>query len=187
VASLITTCYSSTRESARIEDVGEQMAENRRDREMSRICFPAALFSACLLALRRRRGRSRVAAPRRSITWGAGRRPFVPGTSSRLRAIGPRRSVCAGSPDLEAQALARRGETYRIEGYFRDASSDLQAALAKAEQSRDLQGGEGGGHRVAMGLLLPALGWPSVFALGGIVPDESHFDFFSLTLARACA
>ena len=41
------------------------------------------------------------------------------------------------APDLEAQALARRGEAYRIEGYFRDASSDLQAALAKAEQSRD--------------------------------------------------
>src|SRR5262245_14861791 len=41
------------------------------------------------------------------------------------------------APDLEAQALARRGEAYRIEGYFRDASSDLQAALAKAEQGRD--------------------------------------------------
>ena len=37
--------------------------------------------------------------------------------------------------DLEAQALARRGEAYRVEGYFRDASSDLQAALRKAEQS----------------------------------------------------
>jgi len=43
----------------------------------------------------------------------------------------------AGAPDLEAQALARRGEAYRIEGYFRDAGSDLQAALAKAEQSGD--------------------------------------------------
>jgi tetratricopeptide (TPR) repeat protein len=41
------------------------------------------------------------------------------------------------APDLEAQAPARRGEAYRIEGYFRDANSDLQAALAKAEQSRD--------------------------------------------------
>jgi len=41
------------------------------------------------------------------------------------------------APDLEAQALARRGEAYRMEGYFRDAGSDLQAALAKAEQSRD--------------------------------------------------
>ena len=42
-----------------------------------------------------------------------------------------------GAGDLEAQALARRGEAYRVEGYFRDASSDLQAALAKAEQSKD--------------------------------------------------
>jgi len=42
-----------------------------------------------------------------------------------------------GAPDLEAQALARRGEAYRLEGYFRDASSDLQAALAKAEEGRD--------------------------------------------------
>jgi CHAT domain-containing protein len=43
----------------------------------------------------------------------------------------------SNAPDLEAQALARRGEAYRVEGYFRDASSDLQAALAKAEQSGD--------------------------------------------------
>src|SRR5215472_4469839 len=43
----------------------------------------------------------------------------------------------AGAPDLEAQALARRGEAYRVTGYFRDASSDLQAALAKAEQGND--------------------------------------------------
>jgi tetratricopeptide (TPR) repeat protein len=42
-----------------------------------------------------------------------------------------------GARDLEAQALARRGEAYRVEGYFRDAGSDLQAALAKAEQSKD--------------------------------------------------
>jgi tetratricopeptide (TPR) repeat protein len=41
------------------------------------------------------------------------------------------------APDLEAQALARRGEAYRVEGYFRDAGSGLQAALAKAEQSKD--------------------------------------------------
>lgn len=42
-----------------------------------------------------------------------------------------------GAADLEAQALARRGEAYRVEGYFRDAGTDLQAALAKAEQSKD--------------------------------------------------
>jgi CHAT domain-containing protein len=43
----------------------------------------------------------------------------------------------SGDADLEAQALARRGEAYRLEGYYRDASADLQTALAKAEQSRD--------------------------------------------------
>src|SRR5258708_38331769 len=42
-----------------------------------------------------------------------------------------------GAPDLEAQALVRRGEAYRVEGYFRDADTDLRAALAKAEQSGD--------------------------------------------------
>jgi CHAT domain-containing protein len=45
----------------------------------------------------------------------------------------------SGATDLEAQALARRGEAYRVEGHLRDASSDLQAALAKAEQSNDRQ------------------------------------------------
>jgi tetratricopeptide (TPR) repeat protein len=45
----------------------------------------------------------------------------------------------SGATDLEAQALARRGEAYRVEGHLRDASSDLQAALAKAEQSNDQQ------------------------------------------------
>ena len=43
----------------------------------------------------------------------------------------------SGDADLEAQALARRGEAYRVAGYYRDASSDLRAALAKAEQSGD--------------------------------------------------
>ena len=43
----------------------------------------------------------------------------------------------SGEADLEAQALARRGEAYRVEGYWRDAGSDLAAALAKAEASRD--------------------------------------------------
>ncbi|MGC2202232.1 MAG: hypothetical protein WA633_19105, partial [Stellaceae bacterium] len=41
------------------------------------------------------------------------------------------------APDLEAQALARRGEAYRVEGYFGDASSDLQSALTKAKQIGD--------------------------------------------------
>jgi CHAT domain-containing protein len=42
-----------------------------------------------------------------------------------------------GAPDLEAQALLRRGEAYRFAGYFPDASADLRAALAAAKKSRD--------------------------------------------------
>jgi CHAT domain-containing protein len=42
-----------------------------------------------------------------------------------------------GAPDIEAHALARRGEAYRIGGYFGYAYRDLQAALAKAEESGD--------------------------------------------------
>ena len=90
--------------------------------------------------LRRRPRRLRAAETRRSITWGAAPRPFGPATSSRQPAQWSEAiRLCRlnDAPDLEAQALARRGEAYRIEGYFRDASSDLQAALAKAEQSRD--------------------------------------------------
>jgi CHAT domain-containing protein len=37
-----------------------------------------------------------------------------------------------GAPDIEAQALSRRGEAYRL-----DADRDLRAALAKAEESGD--------------------------------------------------
>ena len=39
------------------------------------------------------------------------------------------------APDLEAQALVRRGEAYRTQGYLRDAGTDLRAALATAEAS----------------------------------------------------
>jgi CHAT domain-containing protein len=42
-----------------------------------------------------------------------------------------------GASDIEAQALSRRGEAYRLEGYFQDARSDLETALAKAEASGD--------------------------------------------------
>ena len=42
-----------------------------------------------------------------------------------------------GAADLEAQALARRGEAYRVAGYFRDARKDLDAALEKAERQGD--------------------------------------------------
>ena len=43
----------------------------------------------------------------------------------------------AGDADLEAQALARRGEAYRIAGALNDAGADLRAALAKAETAGD--------------------------------------------------
>jgi CHAT domain-containing protein len=48
-------------------------------------------------------------------------------------AIRVARSIAA--PDLEAQALARRGELYRTQGYLRNAEADLREALAKAETS----------------------------------------------------
>src|SRR5580658_8692795 len=35
-----------------------------------------------------------------------------------------------GAVDLEAQALARRGEASRVAGYLNNATSDLRAALA---------------------------------------------------------
>src|SRR5215469_7091925 len=43
----------------------------------------------------------------------------------------------AGDADLEAQALARRGEAYRVAGALNDAGADLRAALGKAEASGD--------------------------------------------------
>ena len=43
----------------------------------------------------------------------------------------------AGALDLEAQARARRGEAYRVSGYYRDAATDLDAALKTAEQTGD--------------------------------------------------
>ncbi len=42
-----------------------------------------------------------------------------------------------GDADLEAQALARRGEAYRVAGALNDAGADLRAALPKAEAVGD--------------------------------------------------
>jgi CHAT domain-containing protein len=42
-----------------------------------------------------------------------------------------------GDVDLEAQALARRGEAYRIAGALNDADADLRTALTKAEAAGD--------------------------------------------------
>lgn len=43
----------------------------------------------------------------------------------------------AGVPKLEAEALGRRGEAYRVEGQFNEATQDLTAALARARASGD--------------------------------------------------
>src|SRR5262249_26339367 len=60
---------------------------------------------------------------------------LVAATQNWSRAIEMCRLI--GAPDLETQALVRRGEAYRVEGYFRDATNDLQAALKKAQQTGD--------------------------------------------------
>jgi tetratricopeptide (TPR) repeat protein len=107
---------------------------------MNRIGFPAALFAALLLYIASAAAQvesGRAAAldylGRGTAAFRAG--DIVAATRDWSEAI--RLCRLNAAPDLEAQALARRGEAYRIEGYFRDASSDLQAALAKAEQSKD--------------------------------------------------
>jgi CHAT domain-containing protein len=43
----------------------------------------------------------------------------------------------AAVPDIEAEALARRGEMYRTQGYLRNAFDDLKAALSRAETVGD--------------------------------------------------
>ena len=48
-----------------------------------------------------------------------------------------RRAQAVGAVDIEAQALVRRGEAYRVGGYLRDAGNDLRVALAKAEALGD--------------------------------------------------
>src|SRR3954470_20658904 len=43
----------------------------------------------------------------------------------------------AGLPQLEAEALARRGEAYRMEGHFREAANDMAAARDRARAAGD--------------------------------------------------
>ncbi len=43
----------------------------------------------------------------------------------------------ADAPQLAAEALARRGEAYRVEGQFREAADDLTTALAQARKASD--------------------------------------------------
>ena len=40
--------------------------------------------------------------------------------------------ACRRGPQLEAEALARRGEAYRVDGQFREAEKDMIAALDQA-------------------------------------------------------
>lgn len=107
---------------------------------MRRACFWVALFAAfapCAASVGAQTRNDRAAAlddlGRGTAAFRAG--DIVAATQHWSEAI----RLCrqSGNTDLEAQALARRGEAYRVEGYYRDASTDLQAALAKAEQSGD--------------------------------------------------
>src|SRR5271166_1346324 len=116
------------------------MAQNRRDRKMNRIGFSAALFAAFLLCLAPAAAQVESGRAAALDYLGRGTEAFRAGdiiAATRDWSEAIRLCRLNNAPDLEAQALARRGEAYRIEGYFRDASSDLQAALAKAEQSKD--------------------------------------------------
>ncbi len=79
-----------------------------------------------------------------------------------------RLSRLAGAVDLEAQALVRRGEAYRVTGHLIDGAGDLRAGLAKAEQS----GGPG--------LIAAAAG-----ALGGLELTSRHPDIAEPLLKRA--
>ena len=107
---------------------------------MNRLVFPAALLAGSLfyvapVAAQVESGRAAALdyLGRGTAAFRAG--DIVAATRDWSEAI--RLCRLNAAPDLEAQALARRGEAYRMEGYFRDASSDLQTALAKAEQSKD--------------------------------------------------
>jgi CHAT domain-containing protein len=107
---------------------------------MNRSFFVLALLTAALLGIGRATAQTGAARAAELDYLGRGTAAFragdiVAATQHWSEAI----RICrqSGDSDLEAQALARRGEAYRLEGYYRDASADLQTALAKAEQSGD--------------------------------------------------
>lgn len=107
---------------------------------MNRICFGIILFATLACSLFRAEAQvdsGRAAAldylGRGTAAFRAG--DMIAATRDWSEAI--RWCRAAGALDLEAQALARRGEAYRVAGYFRDASNDLQAALVRAEQGND--------------------------------------------------
>src|SRR5271165_341390 len=116
------------------------MAQNRRDRKMNRIGFSAALLAGSLFYVAPAAAQVESGRAAALDYLGRGTAAFRAGdivAATRQWSEAIRLCRLNDAPDLEAQALARRGEAYRIEGYFRDASSDLQAALAKAEQTKD--------------------------------------------------
>jgi CHAT domain-containing protein len=107
---------------------------------MTRICFGIILFATLACSVLRAEAQidsGRAAAldylGRGTAAFRAG--DMIAATRDWSEAI--RWCRTAGASDLEAQVLARRGEAYRVAGYFRDASNDLQAALARAEQGND--------------------------------------------------
>jgi CHAT domain-containing protein len=107
---------------------------------MNRICFGIILFATLACSVFRAAAQidsGRAAAldylGRGTAAFRAG--DMIAATRDWSEAI--RWCRAAGAPDLEAQALARRGEAYRVAGYFRDASNDLQAALVEAERGND--------------------------------------------------
>jgi CHAT domain-containing protein len=107
---------------------------------MNRIGFWAALFAASLFCIAPAAAQVEAGRAAALDYLGRGTAAFRAGdiiaaTHHWSEAI--RLCRLNGAADLEAQALARRGEAYRVEGYYRDAGSDLRAALAKAEESKD--------------------------------------------------
>lgn len=118
---------------------GERRGD-RDDREMNRINITGVLLAAILWWISPAAAQTESSRAAALDYLGRGTAGFRAGdivSATRNWSEAIRLCRLNGASDLEAQALARRGETYRVEGYFRDASSDLQAALTKAEQSGD--------------------------------------------------
>jgi CHAT domain-containing protein/tetratricopeptide (TPR) repeat protein len=105
---------------------------------MTRFLLPAALLATLLVAAPAARAADARALALDEI--GQGTAAFRMGdivAATRHWSDAIRLCHGSGDADLEAQALARRGEAYRVVGYYRDANNDLRAALAKAEQTGD--------------------------------------------------
>jgi CHAT domain-containing protein len=105
-----------------------------------RLALPVALFAACALFAVPAAAQTESVRQQALDDIGRGAAAFQAGDLvAATRRWSQAIELCrrAGASDLEAQALARRGEAYRVAGYFRDARNDLDAALDKAEQQGD--------------------------------------------------